>query len=722
MAATLLLYFPCLSGQFLWDDVVLIRENPVLRGENALVRIWLTREPYDYWPLTYSIYWLNWHLWGEWTFPYHVQNVLLHALNALLLWHVLHLLAVRNGWLSSLVFALHPVNVEAVAWIVQLKTLLSSALFFAALICYLRYRDRQSENRDTGGTPALPSGYYLALLLYLLALLAKTSVVILPVVMLIVLWHRQGRLGKRDLIETVPFALLSILLGAIGVWFQYARAIGSHVIRTDTVLERLCCAGWAVWFYLGKTVVPVGLTFVYPRWQIDATRASSYVPLAGVLLTLVVAWHWRRRWGRLPLTCWSYYVVALLPVLGLVDIYFMRYSFVADHWQYLAIGGIIPLLLAMMQAFLRGICRLRAGAVGALSVLLLAVLATLTWRQQGIYRNEGVLWQDTLAKNPTCGLAHTRLGLLCKESGDLRAAEHHYLQALQLRPDFHETHSDLAVIFTQRGMVSKAIEHYRRALAIHPFSAATHSNLGRLLGDLGQYRQALEHLRQAIRLDPGFAKAHNNLGNVLLAQDKLKEAEEHYQTALSLMPDFAEAHSNLGALRLKQGKSAEAFEQYSKALQLDSSLVPAHWGLGLLLACRGQAADAVEHYRHALAAQPGSADMARELAWILAADETPDIRDGNAALRLAEHANRLTGNRQPACLDALAAALAETGRFTEAAGIAQEAERLAKENGKAPLADAIRNRRRLYESGRPFRFRGRIPGGSFDTLDRGRSR
>jgi len=597
VVVTFLAYFPALNGGFVFDDNALIINNRLIHASNGLSRLWFTTEAPDYYPLTESLWWLEWRAWGENAAGYHVVNVLLHAANAVLVWMILQRLKIRGAWLAGLVFAVHPVNVATVAWISEQKNTLSMLFYLAAILLYLRF--------DEGGGRRW---YGASLMAFLLALLSKTAVVLLPVVLLGCLWWSRGRVRWKDVLRCVPFFILSLVLGLVTVWFQDHRALAEMPVRTDSFLARLATAGWAVWFYLYKSLLPANLMVIYPKWHVDPAHWASYLPGALLVGCFLVGWRKRGTWGRPLLFGIGYFVAMLFPVLGFFDQGFYSYSLVADHWQYYAIAGPIALVVAAAAAVGRRVDQpsRTVGAVAGVAVLLMLGMAT--WTRAGVYATAETLWRDTLSKNSNAWMAHNNLGLVLQDSGRMSEAIEHYEQALRIEPDDAEAHNNLGLVLQGSGRMSEAIEHYEQALRIKPDFADAHNDLGTALAQTGKINEAIAHYEQALRIDPDYAEAHNNLGLVLQGLGKMSEAIAHYEQALRINSNSAEAHNNLGEALMGSGRMSEAVEHYEQALRIKPDFAEAHYNLGVALVQLGRPQEAMGHWEQALQAKPDYAE------------------------------------------------------------------------------------------------------------------
>ncbi|MDY6950166.1 MAG: tetratricopeptide repeat protein [Thermodesulfobacteriota bacterium] len=589
---TVVVYIPAMGGGFIWDDDLFLTENPLIKADDGLYRFWFTAEAPDYFPLVSSFLWLEWRLWGMDATGYHVVNILLHAMSSLLMWLVLKRLRIPGAWLAALVFAIHPVNVESVAWITERKNTQPMVFYLLTILSYLKF---QEEDRTRW--------YVLGLAACLLALLSKTSVVMLPFVLLGCLWWRQGGLTRKDLVRSTPFFLLSALLGLVTVWFQYNVAIGEDTFRTAGFFSRLAGAGWAIWFYVYKALVPQKLSFVYPQWQIDAASVVSYVPALLVAGSLGLFWRYRKSWGRGPLFGLGYFVVTLFPVLGFFDINFMRYTLVTDHWQYTSIIGIIALVVGLGTAIVAKRPQLKKMAT-VVAVAIVGVLSVLSWGECHKYKDVEALWRDTVAKNPQAWVAHNNLGtaLLAKEA--FEEAVIHCTEALRMNPGHAKVHCALGTALAGVGRLEEAVTHLSNGLALNPNLASAHYDLGRALSALGRLEEAVKHFSEALRLAPGLAEGHADLGIALAKMGRLPEAMGHFARAGEMDPAFAGAHYNLGLALVGQGRMKEAVSAFSRAVAVDPQFAEAYYNLGAVLASVGRLDEAIGHFSQALQIRP----------------------------------------------------------------------------------------------------------------------
>jgi protein O-mannosyl-transferase len=534
VVVTILVYQPVWHGGFIWDDEIYITDNYIFKTGNTICRLWLTTEAADYWPLTASVEWLEWRLWGDHAVGYHLVNLFLHAANAVLVWMVLRRLRIPGAWLAALLFAIHPVNVATVAWISEQNSTLSMVFYLVSIILYLRFDD---ERRWLW--------YGLSLAAFLLALLSKTSVVMLPVVLLGCVWWVRGTIGWKDLMRSLPFFSLSAAAGMVTIWFQSPRVLEGQTVLTGGFLSRLAAACQAPWFYLYKALLPCRLSAVYPQWNVDWPRGLSYLMGIALAACLIIFWRNRKGWGRPLLFGVGYFVVVLFPVLGFFKQTFHRYSLVADHWQYIAIAAPIALAVAAGVTTCNRYGE-RGKYVGVLaSMTAVVALGVATWARAGVYENSGTLWRDTVAKNPNSWVAHYNLGNALLQENMIQDAVKHYKQALEIKPDYLQAHNNLAFLLLQDGKIDDAIAHLEQVVRINPDSATGHSNLGNAYLQAGRGRDATGQYEQAVQLSPNYVQAHVNLGFVLAQRSRFDEAVRHWEAALRLDPSNQDAKRGL---------------------------------------------------------------------------------------------------------------------------------------------------------------------------------
>ena len=590
---TLVVYIPAMRAGFIWDDDLFLTQNPLIKAADGLYRFWFTAEPPDYFPLVSSSLWIEWRLWGMNPTGYHVVNVLWHAVSSVLIWLVLRRLKIPGAWLAALVFAVHPVNVESVAWITERKNTQPMAFYLLTILLYSRF---ESDGRRRW--------YVFALCSFLLALLSKTSVVMLPFVLLGCTWWQRGSIARKDLVRALPFFVLSAVLGLVTVWFQYNVAIAGDVVRTGGFFSRLAGAGWAVWFYLWKAVIPFKLSFIYPQWKIDAHAVVSYLPAIILLGCFALFWRYRRSWGRAFLFGLGYYVVTLFPVLGFFDINFMRFSLVTDHWQYTSIIGIIALVVGLgawiwnrWRSEVRQLATLLAAA-------LIGLLCFLTWGRCHAFKDLETLWRDTISKNPEAWMAHSNLGSILASQGRFEEAISHCSTALRINPGHAWIHGALGVALSRQGRLEEAIHHFSEALRIKPDFVDAHNDLGLALSKQGRFKEAMTHFSEALKIAPDFADAHFNLGLGLASQGRLEDAMHHFSDALRIKPDFVDAHYNLGLALALRGRGKDAMGHFSEAVRLKPAFPEAHYNLGAVLAGLGKLEEAITHFSEAVRIKP----------------------------------------------------------------------------------------------------------------------
>jgi protein O-mannosyl-transferase len=632
LAVTLTAYYPAWFGGPLWDDDRHMTA-PALQSLEGLWRIWFEiGATQQYYPLVHSAFWIQHQLWGDHTLGYHLVNIVLHAIAAGFVWAILRRLEVPGAAVAGIVFALHPIHVESVAWITELKNTLSGVLVLWALLRYLDY------DADRGWR-----AYASALALFVLALLSKTVTAVLPAALLVIVWWRRGAIDlTRDVRPLVPFFALGTAGGLLTAWVERTHIGAQGAEFAFSFVERCLIAGRVVWFYLGKLLWPAELIFTYPRWDVSQGVWWQYLyPIAA----LAALWAIRHR-SRAPLAAALLFGGILFPVLGFFNVYPFRFSFVADHFAYLASIPVIALVVATAGLAARR-WDVRGPAVRAAAAVLVSVLAVLTFQQSRHYADAETLYRETVRRNPSSWMAHINLGMLLLER-DPAEALRRFDEAIRLNPRIAEAHLDKGNALQRLGRTKEAIASYLDALALDPNMPKVHNNLSSALLSSKEPALALEHAEAAILLDPDYAWAHHAAGAAARALGRHDEALRHFRDALDsdpslgpvirpdigvtlnargmavaeegrideaiallrqsidTLPDYAAAHFNLGNLLQGAGRFEEALPHYQVVLKMNAGDATAHNNLGAALEALGRREQAAAHYREAVRLAPGS--------------------------------------------------------------------------------------------------------------------
>ena len=522
-------YFPALSAGFVWDDVVLTKARP-LHAWSGLAQVWFaprTLFPYEahYWPLLYTTFWLEHKLWGLAPLGYHLVNLLLHTGVVLLLWRLLRRLEVPGAWFAAAVFAVHPLHVESVAWVIGRKDILATAFYLAAVLAYIRFAEMRRERH-----------YLLAVVLFVLGLLSKSIIITLPVALLLWHWWRHGRVTLADGSRTLPFFLVGFGI-ALADYVYYAG--NEQISFAYTLLERGLIAAHALAFYTGKLLWPAGLIGIYPHWEPGIGDALAWGGAAGFAAVVAVLWCWRRQLGRGPLAGVLFFAVALSPMLGFVDFGYMQFSFVADRYQYLAGIGLIAVVVAAAGRA----CQLGLGALPAhrtrparmaIGAVILVTSGLLTWNHAGIYRDHGTFFTHVIAHNPQARGAHNNLAIYLETEGRDREALAAFQTALERQPDDPSLLTSIGRLLSKQGRKEEAIAHYREALRLNPQHQIALRNIAVVLIDQGRYAEGLAAAQQVIAHYPDDAQAHHLVGFGLFRLNRKAEALRHYDRALAL--------------------------------------------------------------------------------------------------------------------------------------------------------------------------------------------
>ena len=728
VAAVIFSYQPVWHAGFIWDDNDYVTDNPLLSAPDGLWRVWFsTDSPSQYFPLVYTTFWLEHALWGLNAAGYHWVNILMHAGNALLVWRLLSRLKISGAWLGAAFFALHPVQVESVAWITELKNVQSMAFFLLALLAWDEFVEERPAWR----------WYVLALVFHALALFSKTTACTLPAALILVLWLKGKPINLLRWIQMIPFVALGVAMGFVSMWWERHHQGTVGDVYTLGWLDRLLVASRAVWFYAGKLLWPVNLTFNYPLWTIQAAAPLAYVGLVAGASAGAAIYFARRFVGRSVEVAAVFFVATLSPMLGFVMMYTFKYTFVADHYQYVAMLGPVALAAEGMSTALNSFAKKSAFLKPVVYGVLVSVLCVLTWRQSRMYENLETLWRMTIERNPDSYMGHNNLGAIFLGQGKVDDAVASFERALVIRPNHGNAHGNLANALRMKGRTEEAILHFRKAVEIEPQEGKAHSDLGYGLLQIGRVDEAIAEAQKAVELQPNAAEAHGVLGQALSAGGRVDEALAHFkivlamlprsidahyalavalfqcgridqalpyfQTVADLQPENIEAQNNLGWAQLQVGRTDDAIARFQMVLKLQQSFVMARGNLAIAYLRKGQAREAIVHYQAFLKVQPDAVPVLTDLAWLLATSSDALIRNGAQAVELAQRANKLSNGQEALVLRALAAAYAESGKFAEAVATARLALERADATSNAPLSDSLRIQLDLYQTGAPFR-------------------
>jgi tetratricopeptide (TPR) repeat protein len=635
VGVTLWIYWPSLQGALIWDDQWYITMNPLLHDSTGLWKFWFQPGSWvEYYPVQESVLWLQWQLWGEDTLGYHLTNLGLHLVSAFLVWSLLSKFGLRFAWLGGLIFAVHPVQVESVAYICELKNTLSLPFFLLAMGKWIDYEESKAK-RDYG----------MALGLFTVAMLGKITMAPFPAVILLYAWWKRGRIGWGDLKACGPFLLVALVLGYTTIWAGQVYNEADHNLIPGTplggILSRIDAVGLIGSVYFARCFLPVDILLIYPQWPLHPHSLMEYLPWLVLVGVLGALWTRRHGWGRHVFLGLGFFLIILSPFLGLIGVSYMNFIWVMDHFLYIPIIGLIGLVVAGAEDLAaRSPAWFRPFGLGIIA----AALALMAWVGHGfasLFVNEQTLWTYVLQRNPTVWLAHEDLACKLMELDRYPEAMAQEKEALKLRPDYADSYYNLALDYEKQGQAAEAEAEYHEALRHNPSNPKIYLNLGQMKRHAGNLSEAEALFRQGMKVapedaslctdlagileqtgrvpeaialyektlqhNPDFAQLQYDLGTALLQNGNPAEAEEHLEAALTLDPKIASAHENLGTILAQKGALPDAIEQFAAAVQLDPGYLVARNNLGLALAQSGRMAEAIDQFQQVLAIDPGNA-------------------------------------------------------------------------------------------------------------------
>ncbi len=623
--ATLLAYLPAMNSGFIWDDDDYVINNESLRDASGLRRIWSDpKATPQYYPFVHSTFWLEYQAWGLAAPGYHVVNVLIHLANAMILWRLCRRLEIPAAWMIGLIFAIHPVHVESVAWITERKNVLSGLFYLSSAWAYLRYSDvlmsdRPNQEDTSSKTKSTWKLYLLSMVLFIAALLSKTVTATLPAALLLVIWWKHGTISRKRVMDVLPMFVIGIGFGMLTVWLEKYQVGAEGMDWELSWIERILIAGRVICFYAAKVLVPLGLVFTYPRWEIDANQAWQYLFPVAVVVTIVALFLSRNRITRGPVVAFCFFCGTLFPALGFFDVYPMRFSFVADHFQYLASIGMIVLYVQVavvmyhQLASTEWVARGRGMVVVGCAVAI--VLGSLTWKQTLIYKDLETLWRDTIARNPTSWMAHNNLGALLNRRGDFVEAESHLVESIKLKPNFADSVSNLGKAREGQGDIAGAQSLYEQAVQISPTDAKALNNLAAVYGMTGRLDESRQMVERAIQSNPKLASAYGNLGSLEAVQGNLLAAIENYEHSLEIDPSSIEIRMNLARLLIQRTDFSAARKELQMVLDQSPQDVSALLNLGVVYVNQDQLTAAADTFERVLQLEPSNVPAMRNLAY-----------------------------------------------------------------------------------------------------------
>lgn len=686
-----------------YDDNEYVYENPAITSgltPHGMIYAFSGRHARNWHPLTTLSHMLDCQLWGVHAGGHHFTNVVLHTIAVVLLFLVLKQMTGAT-WRSAFVaalFAIHPLRVESVVWISERKDVLSAVFFMLTLGAYVRYARLPTVGR-----------YLTMLILFALGLMSKPMLVTLPILLFVLDYWPLSRFAgglssKRLILEKIPLLILS---AAAGVATLLVQRSSLAIVEQLPLVSRIGNGLVSCVIYMKQMIWPARLAVFYPHPgdQLPVWEIALAIVLLGIVsaggITL------RHKWPYL-VTGWFWYLIMLLPVIGLVQVGSQAH---ADRYTYLPQIGLYVLLawgitdaLASRLATERiprpGIQRRILAATASVAIIALAWCAHI---QASYWRNGESLWGHALAVTSGNFMAHDGLGQCLSNRGHLDEAIDHFQMALNIAPGYREIETNLMLALAKKGRTDEAITLLQALLKEHPNDAQLHYNLGNALQRKGDSRGAVAAYEKALAIQGRYPAAHYNLGIALDQNGQIDEAIAHYQEVVKEQPNYPQAYCLLGNDLLQKARVDDAIAAYEQALKGRPTYPEVENNIGLALVQKGRPSEAIAHWQNALALQPDSVVSLNNLAWVLATFPESWIRNGEQALALAKHANQLSGDNNPTILRTLAAAYAENGRFTEASVTAERGLQLANAQEKPAVANVFERDLARYRSKTPVR-------------------
>ncbi|MDP8215916.1 MAG: tetratricopeptide repeat protein [Candidatus Kaelpia imicola] len=572
---TALIYLDSLDNGFIWDDDVHIYKASYMKSSTGLTDIWVENATPQYYPLTTTIFWLGDKAWGLNPKGYHILSLVIHILNALLLYSLIKKLFYPLAFPVALIFAIHPIGVETVAWASELKNLLALFFFLLSFSGYLKFLSTKKSKY-----------YLLTIIAFIAAVFSKYTAVSFAFIPLLHGFWLKGKIKKRELKLSIPFILIGLLAGLNAVFTEIYNVGARGAEWSLSYLDKMILIGKTSLFYIYKVIYPKDFIFIYPRWQIRTLDILEWLPILTLLSLISLLSLYRKRVNRAITALFTFYLISIFPASGFFNVFPMKYSYVADHFSYLSTPWIILLFFALIYPSYRYLLKTIKPKKSIYLKLILTITLSITAiflsigsnRLTGNYKDEITLYKSIIAKNPGCWMAN----------------------------------ANLAILYTESDKNRLALKHYRDAIASEPNVASIYYNLGNLYYKIGDYDSAINSYMAAITSKPGYGESYANLANTYRAKGEPDKAIEHYKRALLFKPD-AIVYFNLGNIYYQLGEYKEAMESYRETLKADPNYSRVHINLALSYYELKEYAKAKEHYRLALAADSPLTDETRAI-------------------------------------------------------------------------------------------------------------
>jgi protein O-mannosyl-transferase len=647
-------FWPARNGQWIGDDSLYITSNPLLNDPARLWKAWFHPGSFvEYYPIEQSFQWAQWQLWHNETLGYHLTNIVLHVISALLIWRLLSRFGLRLAWLGGLIFAVHPMMVDSVALINELKTALSLPPFLLAMEFYIDYEEK-GRWRDYG----------LALGLFVIAMLCKITMAAFPVVILLYAWWKRKRIGWRDLVASAPFFAVALILSLLTIWSGewYGQLLGAS---TDLTSQsgwwfRLVLAGQIICFYLSRCLLPFAPMPIYHRWTVDPSAPGQFLPWFIICGMIFYLWTKRETWGRHALLGLGFFLIMLGPFLGLHWISYMNETWVLEHLLYIPIIGPIGLVVAGLEQVDKQLPHAyRPCGIGVVAVAV-ALLAFQSHAYAAMYINEETICAYTITQNPESVMAHYNLAGELLKKGKFDEAMNQLRTAVALDPRNPEAENDLGDALLQKGRVDEAIDHLRKSLKLNPDNLAAQSNLGEAFFQKGLVDDAIAQYRKALKIDAGNIEVLSNLGEAFLQKGRFDEAIAWYEKAQEINPGNPQVHFNLGNAFFQKGQIADAIAQHQRAVEINPDYTEAHYNLGVELLNSGKIDGAIEHLQKVVENSPAFPDAHNNLG--IAFAQKGQLGDAIAQFEETLRLDPNNGSAQKNLADAQAAAHQTVGQ------------------------------------------------------------